>query len=190
LALRRGFKAEAERIAQEMRGELCLRLDDPLDSFKLAKHLEIPVYGLRQLRRFSSNPIFISLFAGAEQESFSAMTVFVDMRRLIIHNETHAITRQASNLAHEVSHCLLEHAPSPISSSGCRTWQSDIEDEASWLGAALLVPREGALRLAVKGLDIPAIAAKFCVSEPLCRWRVAQTGVVSQLQRRQRYSSD
>jgi Zn-dependent peptidase ImmA (M78 family) len=186
---KRGFKAEAERIALEIRGELGLRPVDPLDSFRLAAHLEIPVYGLRQLRRFSANPVFINLFSGSEQDSFSAITVFIGTRRIIIHNETHAPTRQLSNLAHEISHCLLEHAPTPISSSGCRHWESDVEDEASWLGAALLVPREGALQLALKGCDISAIASTFRVSEVLCRWRIAQTGIPYQLQRRQRYYS-
>lgn len=189
MSFRRGFKAEAERIALEVRGELKLETTDPLDAFELAAHLEIPVYGLRELRRFSANPVFVGLFSGLEQDSFSAVTVFVGIRRIIIHNETHAPTRQLSNLAHEISHCLLEHAPTPINSSGCRHWEKDVEDEASWLGAALLVPRGGALQLALEGLGVSEIAATFGVSEALCRWRIAQTGIASQLQRRRRYSS-
>ena len=82
---------------------------------------------------------------------------------------------------------LLEHSPTPVSSSGCRCWDDTVEDEATWLGAALLVPREGALRLARNGMDIPGIANNFGVSEPLCRWRIAQTGITYQLQHSQKY---
>ena len=185
--LRRGFKAEGERIAAEVREELKLCSTDPLDVFELARQLEIPVYTLRELRAFSDNPIFVEVFCGVEQDAFSAMTVFIGTRRLIVHNESHFATRQASNISHEISHCLLEHSPTPVSSSGCRCWDNTVEDEATWLGAALLVPREGALRLARNGMDIQGIADRFGVSEPLCRWRIAQTGIAYQLLHSQKY---
>ena len=183
----RGFKAEAERISSEVRGELGLRSTDALDPFVLATHLGIPVYGLGQLRASSANPSFVEVFFGAEQDSFSAMTVFAGSHRIIIHNESHALTRQFSNIAHEISHCLLEHPPARISSSGCRHWDRGVEDEATWLGAALLVPRAGALRLALRGCGIPEIAEAFGVSESLCSWRIAKTGIAYQLQRRKRF---
>ena len=174
MAFKRGFKAEAERIAEETRTELDLGLVDPLDTFSLAEYLGIPVYGLKEVVRFSENATFVHLFSGTEQDSFSAMTVFAGTSRTIIHNETHAATRQLSNIAHEISHCLLEHSPMPISNAGSRYWKPDVENEASWLGGSLLVPREGALRLALEGMGASEIAAVFGVSEALCRWRIAQ----------------
>jgi Zn-dependent peptidase ImmA (M78 family) len=189
VAFKRGFKAEAERIAEETRSELQLGVADPLDTFGLAAHLGIPVYGLREVGRFSGNTTFVHLFSGPEQDAFSAMTVFTGSSRMIIHNETHATTRQLSNIAHEISHCLLEHPPTPISNAGSRYWRPDVENEASWLGGALLVPREGALRLALDGMGTSEIAAVFRVSEPLCRWRIAQTGIAYQIERRRKYHS-
>ena len=187
MGFRRGFKAEAERISSEVRGELGLGATDTLDPFGLATHLGVPVYSLGQLRAFCANPIFVKVFSVEEQDSFSAMTVFVGTQRIIIHNESHARTRQVSNVAHEISHCLLEHPPARISSSGCRHWERNVEDEATWLGAALLVPRAGALQLALRGCGVAEIAGVFGVSESLCRWRVAQTGIAVQLQRRRRF---
>jgi Zn-dependent peptidase ImmA (M78 family) len=189
VTFRRGFKAEAERIAEVTRTELNLELADPLDTFALAEYLGIPVYGLKEVARSSDNATFVRLFSGTEQDSFSAMTVFTGTSRMIIHNETHAATRRHSNIAHEISHCLLEHPPTPISNAGSRYWRPEIENEASWLGGALLVPREGALRLALEGVAMSEIAAVFGVSEPLCRWRIAQTGIAYQIERRRKYNS-
>lgn len=183
--LRRGFKSEAERIAQEVREELELSPLDALDVFVLAAHLEIPVFGMRDAAHYSDGAAsFLLHFASRELDSFSAMTVFNDGRRVIIHNEFHAPTRQASNIAHELSHCLLEHEPSPVfSPEGCRHWNSSVEDEATWLAGTLLVPREGALAFCKRNWTIERIAEHFAVSEALCRQRINQTGIRLQIQR-------
>ena len=57
------------------------------------------------------------------------------------------------------------------------------EDEATWLGGALLVPRDGALNLVRRGIELPSIARNFGVSEALCRWRINETGVAQQIRR-------
>jgi Zn-dependent peptidase ImmA (M78 family) len=64
---------------------------------------------------------FLRYFSQIDTDSFSAVTVFRGYRRLIVHNENHHPHRQASNLAHELSHTLLEHEPSPVSESERRT---------------------------------------------------------------------
>ena len=93
---------------------------------------------------------FRHYFSATDPDSFSAVTIFVsNYRRMIVHNENHHLHRQASNTSHEISHTLLEHVPTAIvGSNGQRFWDSEMEQEANWLGAALLVPREGALELA------------------------------------------
>jgi hypothetical protein len=45
------------------------------------------------------------------------------------------------------------------------------------------VPRAGALKLARGGMEDDLIARHFGVSTPLCRWRMNETGISSQLQR-------
>jgi Zn-dependent peptidase ImmA (M78 family) len=107
---------------------------------------------------------------------------------MIVHNENHHPHRQASNIAHEVSHTLLEHVPTAIvGSNGQRFWDSEMEQEANWLGAALLVPRDGALELARGGATALEISAHYGVSESLGTWRLAQTGIYQQLERTRRW---
>ena len=145
--MKRGFKAEAERIATD-RLELGLKCTDRLDPIVLAKHLEIPVVTMKELEsHYDGRSNFRHYFSATDPDSFSAVTIFVrNYRRMIVHNENHPPHRQASNISHEISHTLLEHVPSAIvRSNGQRIWDSETEQEANWLGAALLGPREGAL---------------------------------------------
>ena len=185
MGLRRGFKAEAERISAEVRAELELGPLDRLDPFHFADHLGVQVFGLRELARFDGGGAnFVHVLQGAERDAFSAITIFRGDRRLIVHNDSHAPTRQASNIAHEMSHCILEHPPSPLlSPEGCRYWNTRVEEEADWLAGALLIPREGALTLTKRNVPIDRMAARYGVSEQLCRWRINETGVAIQVRR-------
>lgn len=189
--MKRGFKAEAERIATESRLELGLRCIDRLEPIDLAKHLEIPIFTMAELMaQCNGGTDFCEYFSQIAPDSFSAVTIFVrNYRRIIVHNETHHPNRQASNISHEISHTLLEHAPTAVANSnGQRFWDSEMEQEATWLGAALLVPREGALELARSGATAAEIAAQYGVSESLCSWRIINTGIPQQLQRTKRWN--
>ena len=184
MSLRRGFKAESERISAEVREEMDLSLEDRLDPFELARYLCIPVLGIGEAVTLIGKQDLGRYFLTEDVESFSAMTVFNGWKRMVVHNESHAPTRQASNIAHELSHCLLEHLPEPvIRPDGHRCWNEEVEMEATWLGGALLVPRAGALRLAGSGMAVELIASHFGVSLALCRWRMNETGIAHQIQR-------
>jgi Zn-dependent peptidase ImmA (M78 family) len=173
----RGFKTHAERISMEMRGELGLEAEDRLDPILLAEHLAIPVLGLRALAAFGASRDVIAHFYGPGSGDFSAATVFRGSRRGIVLNDRHALTRRASSLAHEISHVLLEHEPRPIrGADGCRDWTPEAEREASWLGAALLVPRPAAVLIARSGESSAVAAARMGVSLDLMDWRLSETG--------------
>jgi Zn-dependent peptidase ImmA (M78 family) len=182
--VRRGFKSGAEQIAAEVRAELKLDGDGRLDVHKLAEHLAIPVLTLRDVAQVAPRNFFVRYFSQIDRDSFSAVTVFCGYKRCIVHNESHHPHRQASNLAHEISHTLLEHEPTPIADDeGQRYWDPEVEQEASWLGAALLVPREGALAMLKAGSAIERIASRFAVSDALCQWRIRQSGIDKQAER-------
>jgi len=186
--LKRGFKAEAERIALEARGELNLRDCDGLDVFALANHLEIPVLTMGDVASRNGQSSFKQYFSVVDPDVFSAITIFIGRRRFIVHNETQHPHRQASNVSHEISHTLLEHEPvALVGSDGQREWNPEMEAEAHWLGAALLVPREGALRMARAGKLVEEIAEHYGVSSALCSWRIQQTGIFRQLERGRRW---
>src|SRR5258708_39946392 len=74
VALRRGFKTEANEIALEVRSELGLRPIDRLDAWALARHLDIPVHPLSALRQRA--PAALRHFSEVHPAVFSAVTVF------------------------------------------------------------------------------------------------------------------
>ncbi|MEA1653020.1 ImmA/IrrE family metallo-endopeptidase [Nitrospirillum sp. BR 11164] len=186
MSLRRGFKAEANDYAVEFRKELRLDAHEPLCPRKLAKHLEIPV---SRLSEFASDiPEHYSYFTGVEGRSFSAVTVFFGRMRLIIHNDSHALPRQAANIAHELAHGILHHPPSPpLNEHGCRHFDQGIEEEANWLGPALLVSEEAAIHVARTGLSAEEAAKVYGVSEELMRMRLNVTGAYKRVLRIQNY---
>ncbi len=181
MALRHGFKAQAERIAAEVREELGIKLDARLSPRALAEHLEIPVLHLSDLPEvapmISGIGDAVTVLQGAEQSALSAVTVFFGTIRAIAHNDAHSPARQASDLAHELAHGLLLHVPAPaLDERGCRLWNQEIEDEADWLGATLLIPGPAARAAARGRLSHEQIAEKFGCSIEMARWRMNMTG--------------
>jgi hypothetical protein len=182
---RRGFKTEAERIALDVRAELGWSATDALDVLAVAERWGIPVVPMSALAGECAADGFDRTFRTSEQDSFSAVTIFAGAARLIVHNDSHHPHRQFSNIAHELSHCILEHQPTCLrdDESGCRDWNATYEAEADWLGGTLLIPREGGLHYIKRGRSIEEIAAHFHVSESLARWRINQTGIMQHAER-------
>jgi Zn-dependent peptidase ImmA (M78 family) len=181
--LRPGFKAEAEHIAQHVRAELALGLLDPLDCFALAEAWGIPVVSLGELRENGAKDRSVGHLL-SDEAGFSATTVVFGTKRLIVYNPQQPSGRNASSLAHELSHLILEHEAAPaIGVGGCRHWDGAQEAEADWLGATMLVPRDSALEWMLQNGDLDEGARNFGVSVELFRWRVNHTGVVRQLTR-------
>lgn len=179
--LRPGFKTEAEKTARLVRAELGLGPLDALDCFALAEAWGIPVVSLEELREDGATDRSVGRLL-SEDAGFSATTVVLGTKRLIVYNPRQPPGRSASSLAHELSHLILEHEAAPaIGIGGCRHWDGVQEAEADWLGAAMLVPRESALEWMRQNSDLEEGAQNFGVSVELFRWRVNHTGVVRQV---------
>jgi Zn-dependent peptidase ImmA (M78 family) len=115
---------------------------------------------------------------------FSAATIVVGSRRLIVYNPRDEAARKASSLAHELAHVILEHEAAPaIGVGGCRHWDGPQEAEADWLGGTLLVPRASALAWMLESGELDAGARNFGVSVELFRWRINHTGVVREVKK-------
>jgi hypothetical protein len=73
--------------------------------------------------------------------------------------------RQASDIAHELSHLRLKHELSEIREIGdvlFRTCRPDEEEQATTFGDTLLLPRPLLLAAARRGLGPQQIAEKYC----------------------------
>jgi Zn-dependent peptidase ImmA (M78 family) len=121
-----------------------------------------------------------------DTESWSAVTVRLDTRRVVIVNTAQSERRIPNNIVHELAHIILGHAAArvDISEDGhlwLSTFGHDQEKEADWLAAALLLPRDGLLSCFARCRDIQATGARFQVSLELVRWRLNATGVLRQL---------
>lgn len=105
--LKRGFKAEAERLSERFRSELGISKFAPLDAFALAKHLGVPIFPVSELKDDLTANDYARL---SDPDKFSAMWMpnFED-EKIIVHNDFHSKKRQQSNLMHELAHVILRH---------------------------------------------------------------------------------
>lgn len=186
--MRHGFKAQSERSAASARTALGLRPNAPLDPWEYAKHLNVRVLDFETL---SLSKQAKSQLTVHDPNSWSAMTLQVDGKFSIVLHPRHLLTRQRSDLMHELAHIELRHAPVrvEVSESGLlllSDYSDEQEQEADWFGAALLLPREGLVRLRATRKSPAEIAAYYGVSEALCLWRLRTTGVETQMRRSHR----
>ena len=183
MTLRRGFKTEANEYARELRAELRLAPHEPLSPWALAEHLDIPVMCLSELAR--GEPDAVRYLMRTAPDVFSAATLFSGYRRLIIYNDAHHPRRQAADLAHEISHGLLGHSPTPIlDRNGCRQFNHAHEEEANWLGPALLISEEAALYIVRQRMTLMAAVTAYGVSRDLIMMRIGVTGAQRRVERR------
>lgn len=183
IKLRRGFKKEAEELAQELRNELGLSRHAPIDVFALAEWLAIPVVPLSALAEYVSAS-HLSHFKNVESDVFSGVTIHLGERRLILYNDTHAEVRLNSTIAHELAHALLGHSPSPLADDdGKRNRNSIIEAETNWLSGAILVPQPAAMRILFNDISTSDAATQYSVSESMIRYRLRVSGAQTVFQR-------
>ncbi|HAZ46384.1 MAG TPA: zinc peptidase [Cyanobacteria bacterium UBA11369] len=186
MKLRRGFKSEANAYSREFRAELGLKPHEPLNPWFLAEHLAIPVFSLSDFKE--QIPDAVDYLTKQDLNSFSAATVFLNSyERLIVNNDAHHPCRQASNLAHELSHAILSHpATPPLDERGLRYFDREIEDEANWLGPALLVSEEAAIYIIETEMEIHDAVEHYGVSERLINMRIGVTGARQRVARRKK----
>ena len=186
MALRRGFKSEAERIAKQVRAELELNGSQSVTPETLANLLGIEVRAGDEL---IPRERFVELDQ-IQRGAFSACTLRPSNGRIVVvYNPLSSPSRRTSDLAHELAHILLDHKLSQIERLGDITFLScdqTQEEEAAWLSGCLLLPRPLLLAEVRKGLRAKEIAYKYDVSEKMATYRLNVTGVIRQHQASQR----
>lgn len=182
MKLRRGFKSEAEKLSLQVRYELKLRFYDYLSAHELAAHLGIIVLAVNKIPGLSAKDM--QLICSGD---VSAIAVVGNNPPLIIHNHLHAATRQESNLMHEIAHCMLGHRPKYKKEEQAfflHSYDPEQEEEASWLGGCLQIPRKGLLWAINNGMKDIDIASRFRASHKMVKYRCSITGINRQLQRK------
>ena len=145
MALRRGFKSEAERITRQVQADLGLSATEPVEPQAIAELLGVEVRAGDELiprKRFEE-------LREIQHDAFSACTLRPSPDRMVVvYNPLSPKTRQRSDIAHELAHTLLDHELSRVRKLGGVTFLSCDpvqEEEAAWLSGCLLLPRAVAL---------------------------------------------
>jgi len=173
MTLARGFKTGCERTVSALREELGVDDDEPLDMHVAADHLEIPVRPLAELLipagGHRTDPHVDEIY-----RKVSAFTVFKGWQRSIVYNDEHAPPRHRSNLAHELSHALLQHPPRD---HGLPAEQAQRhEAEAAWLSGVMMLTADQARRIVTCGMSRAVAEARFQLSTEMLRFRLNVTG--------------
>jgi len=184
--VRRGFKTEAERLAERLRAQLGLRPIDCLKIIDLARHLGVAVYSAGDLVSRTA----LDDLERVQPGSFSAATFHLpEGRTVAVYNPLREPGRTNSDIAHELAHVLLDHRLRDLQRIGGHTFfacDPDQEEEANWLAGCLLLPRPLLLHEAYAGATAESIAERYEVSLPMARFRLNASGVTLQVRRSSR----
>lgn len=177
--LRRGFKAEAERIAIKYREELGIHACAPLCAFDLAKYLKISIHPITDFNIGEELPETIT----GNNPEWSALTFATERgNQIIIHNSFHSIARQQSNIMHEIAHILCKHKRSQEKYDfdipwGMHEYDETQEEEAKCLGATLQLAKPGLLWARNRRMTIEEIATYFNASTEMVQYRRNMIGI-------------
>ena len=195
--MRRGFKASAERHAEALRAATGSSDRETMDLGALARHLGVAVLpadelldgGLDELQKLHR----------AQPGAFSAVTLSPPGQRyVVLYNpitldgralpppEAAVDGRTRSNISHEFAHLVLDHDVRSVQKLGTHhffTCNTEQEEEANWLAAAILLPRPLLLDAARRDLTEHQIADAHHVSPEMARFRLNATGVKMQVSR-------
>lgn len=187
--MRRGFKAEAERISGLAREHLGLGPSSPLDPWAYAQMLGIVVLDFDSLGLPAAHR---RQLLEVDPDSWSGLTLKDEaLGYFVVLNPVHPRARQRSTLMHEISHVRLKHVPGQVqlAVSGLMLlsdYPDEQEQEADWLAGALLLPRTALHGYRTLGWGVAQICDHYGVSSELCEWRLRMTGVDRQVPRLRR----
>jgi hypothetical protein len=183
--LRRGFKSQSEKRSISLRRQLGLADVAPLEARAVAVHMGVKIWSASDVPKMDPAALGLLTRDGA---GWSGITLRVGDRFLVVYNPAQSPRRINSVLMHELAHVILGHelTDAHTSSGGSlvpTNYDTDQEDEANWLGGALLLPRGALLWMRARGLTDDEATQHFIVSAEMLRWRFRMTGVDVQLRR-------
>jgi len=182
--MQRGFKSRCENISARYRKNFGLHIEDPFPYRKLAESMGILIWTPADVPGLS--PKHLKVLTESKSSEWSAVTITVGLKSLIIVNSSHSESRLANDITHELAHIILDHSVArlDVSDDGhmwLKTYDKEQEAEADWLAASLLLPREGVLRVYRRKRNVNTVASTFEVSKQLATMRINVTGINRQL---------
>jgi hypothetical protein len=180
-----GFKQDAERISLQYRQLLKLEYHAPLPSKLLAKYIELDLKTPSEIPGLSEESL--QDLYGEGSDSWSGITLPTKYNGVVvIFNPKESTARRESTLMHEMSHIILNHKPSVIGSTKAvsiplRNYDPIQENEASWLGSCLQLPREMLLWCCKNKMDREEIARYAYASMKMTQFRLNVSGVTKQV---------
>jgi Zn-dependent peptidase ImmA (M78 family) len=167
------FRQRCESIATERRNLLSLRAYDPLPAVVLAANLEAELLAPDQVKGIDSETATRMIAC----DTWSAF-ILQQQPLQIVYHPLHSPARHESNLMHEFAHVLLNHTMVRFDpKSGLPQRRPRDEDEATYLGGCLQIPRRGLHWALQREMTIKQIAAHFGASQDMVRFRANTIGV-------------
>ena len=187
MAFARGFKSQSERRSAEYRKQLGLASHEPLSASKLAAELAVTVWETSDVAGLSAKAL--NVLNDEADQSWSALTMRVGPRNLIVFKPVASKGRRNSVIMHELAHIILGHelAQACILEDGSLVpgnFSQDQEDEADWLAGTLLLPRPALISIRQRGMSDAEACDHHLVSLDMLKWRFRMTGVDVQFSRR------
>jgi Zn-dependent peptidase ImmA (M78 family) len=173
-------------VASQKRSALKISATARLDAFVLAKSMGVLVQNIDKIPNLARNSL--RRLTVEDPDSWSAVTVCSKNRYLVVMNSAHSESRRSSSLMHELAHLIIGHKPArlDLTLDGLMilsSYDKQNEDEANWLAAALLLPRDALLLIRRRGMTNDEAAIAFGCSVQMLQFRINTTGVDVQLRR-------
>lgn len=186
--MRHGFKTKGERISESLRQELGLSVKVPLEARQLAHHMRVPILTPADIHGMLQEDLD-QLF-GSGSSTWHGITIVAPNVTFVIHNSSHSVVRQESDIMHELAHLICAHKPSSIIRLDgydfpIRTCSPELEDEANWICGCLKLPRDGLIKAVRSGMTHQEIADRYLASTDLVSYRIRITGVDRQIKNEQ-----
>ena len=167
------FRQRCEGIATSWRNQFGVRAFETFPAAILVKHFNARLFAPQDIPSLSPDQTSFLV----DNDTWSAGIIRQNPLWIIFH-PNHSPARRESDLMHEFAHVVLKH---PMRSFDPQTMlphrNQTHEDEATYLGGCLQIPRRGLLWAAQRHMSVHAIALHFGASEEMVRFRSNVTGV-------------
>jgi hypothetical protein len=170
------FKRRCEAIAVDWRHRFGLSVYSPLRAEAMVRELQGEAVTPDLLPLALPNVPAATIQCLMTTEDWSAGILRLTPL-LIVYHHNHSPARRESDLMHEIAHVLLQHPMISFSpATGLPLRDPRHEDEATYLGSCLQIPRLGLEWAIKKGFGSISIAEHFGASKEMVQFRCNMTG--------------